>query len=69
MAKNDNINWLRLSSVGVQMGIIIYLFAQLGKYLDGKYQCEKPWFALSLSMVGVIISMLMIIRMLKKMNS
>ncbi|MBV7440196.1 AtpZ/AtpI family protein [Weeksellaceae bacterium TAE3-ERU29] len=68
MAKNDKINWLRLSSIGVQMGITIYLFAQLGKFLDSRYQLEKPWFALSLSMIGVGISMFLLFKTIKKMN-
>ena len=69
MAKNDNINWMQLSSAGLQIGLTVYLFVQLGKYLDRRYACEKPWFALSLSIVGAAISMYILFKTVKKMNS
>jgi hypothetical protein len=38
MAQNK---FLRFSSVGVQMAVLIYLGSELGKYLDEKYASEK----------------------------
>lgn len=37
--KKDNglKRWAILSGIGIQMGVIIYLFVKLGQWLDDKY--------------------------------
>jgi len=40
--KNKPLNkWIQLISIPAQMGIVIFLFAYLGQYLDGKYHSEN----------------------------
>jgi hypothetical protein len=33
--------WIQLISIPAQMGMVIFLFAYLGQYLDEKYQSEN----------------------------
>jgi len=44
-------NFARFSSVGIQMGVIIALFAWLGTYLDEKYQNDTQWWTVGLSLL------------------
>ena len=60
--------YIRFSSIGIQMGLIIFLFSWLGVYLDESYSNETPWFTLVLSLLGVIGSMVLIIRAVTKLN-
>jgi len=60
--------YIRFSSIGIQMGLIIFLFSWLGVYLDERYSNETPWFTLVLSLLGVIGSMVLIIRAVTKLN-
>ena len=40
--KNKPLNkWIQLISIPAQMGMVIFLFAYLGQYLDEKYQSEN----------------------------
>lgn len=54
--------YIRFSSVGIQMGIIIAGFAYLGHYLDGKYQTKTPWWTLGLSLFGVAAGLYIMIK-------
>ncbi len=60
--------WVQLSGVGIQMGVTIYLFARLGKWLDAKYSTEKPYFTLVLVIIGVLVSLFWLLQTLKKIN-
>lgn len=44
------------------MGIIIALFTWLGTWLDEKYYTKTPWFTIGLSLFGVIVSLVIVIR-------
>ncbi|MFT7113581.1 MAG: F0F1-type ATP synthase assembly protein I [Candidatus Azotimanducaceae bacterium] len=54
--------WLRFSSVGLQMGIVIALGAYGGQWLDNHYQKEFPLFTLILSLLGVGVGLYMVIK-------
>jgi uncharacterized membrane protein len=65
MGDNDNkkiSKFARFSSVGIQMGVIIALFTWLGTYLDGKYHNKVVWWTLGLSLFGVIVSLVLVIK-------
>lgn len=66
--KNNNI-YLRLSSVAIQMGVVIGGFAWLGVFLDDKYKLEKPIWTIVLSLFGVMASMYLIFKEVKNINS
>jgi len=61
--------WLSLTGIAVQMGVIIYLGARLGQWLDMKYQNEKNTFTIILTLFAVAISMYLVIQQTKKLNS
>jgi len=65
--KKNNL-FLRFSSMGIQMAGIIGFFAWLGTYFDKKFETQTPWWTISLSLLGVISSMFMIIREILKLN-
>ena len=50
------------------MAGIIGFFAWLGTYFDKKFETPTPWWTISLSLLGVISSMFMIIREILKLN-
>lgn len=66
--EKKNILFLRFSSMGIQMAGIIGFFAWLGTYFDKKFETQTPWWTISLSLLGVISSMFMIIREILKLN-
>lgn len=61
-------NFARFSSVGIQMGVIIALFAWLGTYLDDKYQNDTQWWTVGLSLFGVTAGLTLIIKEAIKMS-
>ncbi len=60
--------YLRFSSLGIQMGASIAFFTWLGTYLDEKQNLKTPWWTISLSLFGVIASLVLVIREVIKMN-
>ena len=60
--------WLALINIPLQMGIIIFLFAWFGSWLDDKYgnisNPNRTLFAL----IGVAISMYNVIRQVNQLN-
>ena len=58
-----------LIAVASQMGITIFLGASLGKYLDAKYQSEKPWFTITLTLFALLISLYSVLQTLNKLNN
>jgi hypothetical protein len=57
---------LFFSSIGIEMGITIYLSAKLGNWLDTKYPNEKNYFTLVAVTLSFIGSMFLLIKKLKK---
>lgn len=66
--KSKASKYLRFSSVGIQMGIIIGGFAYLGNYLDDKYQNKTAWWTLGLSLFGVVAGLYIMIKEVVKMS-
>ena len=60
--------WLQLINIPIQMGIIIFLFAALGDWLDEKYPNKNDWYVKILVLVGVAIAFYKINRQLKEIN-
>ncbi|WP_297690739.1 AtpZ/AtpI family protein [uncultured Eudoraea sp.] len=61
--------WLSLTGIAVQMGVIIYLGARLGQWLDMKYLNDKNTYTIILTLFAVAISMYLVIQQTKKLNS
>lgn len=60
---------VELSGIAIQMGVIIYLAAQAGLWLDNHYQTEKRLFTAICTLLGVGISLWVVLRQLKRINS
>lgn len=69
LPKKKQLNkFIRLSGVGLQMGITIYLAAYFGKKIDAYYNFEKNYITLILILFGFIGSLLSLMAQLKKIN-
>ncbi len=70
MTQNNNSKplnkWIQLISIPAQMGVVIFLFAYLGQYLDEKYQTEN--YVKIFTIVGVFLAMYNVIRQVNQMN-
>jgi hypothetical protein len=58
----------QLSGIGIQMGVTIWLGAQLGKWLDTEYPNEKGWFTIGITLTAVAISMYHLITQVNRFN-
>ena len=66
--KKANSKWLALINIPIQMGIIVFLFAKAGTWLDTKYHNSNGIYLKTLTLLGVIISFYNINRQLKEIN-
>ncbi|WP_298149977.1 AtpZ/AtpI family protein [Flavobacterium sp.] len=60
--------WLALINIPIQMGIIIFAFAWLGKWLDRKYANPNDIYVKILTLSGIAIAFYNINRQLKEIN-
>jgi len=60
--------WFALINIPVQMGVIVFLFAYLGRWLDTKYPNPHTIYVKILTLVGVAIAFYNINRQLKEIN-
>lgn len=61
-------NFVHLSGAGIQMVLIIGIFVFGGYKLDEHFMTEKPWWTLSLSIVGVVIALVFMVRTFTKIS-
>lgn len=71
MPKGNNAikRWAVLSGIAIQMGVIIYLFVQLGKWLDATYSDGGKTFLVICTLVGVAGSLFLVVKQTKDLNS
>jgi F0F1-type ATP synthase assembly protein I len=60
--------FLRLSGIGAQMAVTVYLGATAGKWLDEKYPSNKKWFTIGLTLFAVALSLYSILRQVNELN-
>ena len=60
--------WIALINIPIQMGVIVFLFSQLGHWLDGEYHNKHNLYVKVLTLVGVAIAFYNIARQLKEIN-
>lgn len=61
-------NAVVLTGIAIQMGITIYLFIMLGKWLDAKYTNSGKLYLILGTLFGVAISLYVVLQQLKKFN-
>lgn len=66
--KKDNglKNLAILSGIAVEMGVIIFLAAQGGKWLDGYFKTESRTYVIILTLIGVAIAIYLVLKQLKR---
>lgn len=55
-----------LSAIGLQMGVIIYLFVRLGKWLDYTYNPDQKLFLILSTLLGFAISLYLVLKQLNR---
>ncbi len=70
MADSDNNlkRWAILTGIGIQMGVVIYLFVLLGKWLDTKYTEGGKTFLIICTLVGVGASLFLVLKQTNRLN-
>ncbi|MCK0202492.1 AtpZ/AtpI family protein [Ornithobacterium rhinotracheale] len=68
MENKDKNTWLQLTSVGVQIGVVMYLMAWAGRWCDAHYDAESSWFTLGFTIVGMLISIFFLYELVKNTN-
>lgn len=59
--------YIVLTGIGLQMGITIYLAAQLGKWLDATYG-DSNLYTIVLTLLGIALSFYSLLRQLKNLE-
>lgn len=55
-----------LSGIAIQMGVTIYLFVLLGKWLDHKFNNSDQLFLIVMTLLGVAISLYAVIKQVNR---
>ncbi len=66
--KKQSSKWLALINIPIQMGVIIFLFAYLGNWLDENHPSPKVYYNKILVMVGVVLALYNVIRQVNEIN-
>jgi len=57
-----------LTGIGLQMGVIIYLFVRLGKWLDVTYNNNEKLYVIFCTLFGVAASLYVVVKQLNRIN-
>ena len=60
--------FIALTGIGLQMGITIYLAAELGKWLDSKFT-ENKTYTIICTLAGITLSFYSMLRQLKNIDN
>ncbi|MBY0487600.1 MAG: AtpZ/AtpI family protein [Flavobacteriaceae bacterium] len=64
--KKQRNKWLALINIPIQMGVIIFLFAYAGKWLDEKYPNPDELYTKLITLLGVFLAMYNVYRQVKE---
>jgi hypothetical protein len=67
--ENNRHQWVKFTSLGLQMGITIYLGSLLGGWLDKAYPSTSISYFKTITMIAVFLSTVAVIREVIKMNN
>lgn len=66
--KKKRNKWLALINMPIQMGVLIFVFAYLGQWLDENYPNQKKIYVKIFVMLGVVLAFYNLNRQLKDIN-
>lgn len=55
-----------LSGIAIQMGVTIYLFVMLGKWLDSKFNDGNKLFIIITTLLGVAVSLYVVLKQVNR---
>lgn len=61
--------WLSLINIPFQMGVIVFLFVYLGRYLDENYPHQKLYYYKLFAVIGVFVAMFNVYRQVVRINN
>lgn len=68
--KNNQLkNWAVFTGIAFQMGATIFICAWIGKKLDESYPMEKNWFTIGFVLFGLVASVYVVLKQLKRYNN
>ena len=59
-------NWAIFTGIAFQMGATIFVCAWIGKKLDERYPMEKNWFTIGFVLFGLVASVYVVLKQLKR---
>ncbi|HLO74283.1 MAG TPA: AtpZ/AtpI family protein [Flavobacterium sp.] len=66
--KNQFNKWLALINIPIQMGIVIFVFSYLGKWLDEQYGNSSNTYTKIVTLTGVFLAIYNVIRQVNQLN-
>jgi hypothetical protein len=66
--KKKGNKWLALINIPIQMGVIVFVFAYAGKWLDEKYPNENNIYVKILVIAGVAVAIYNVNRQVQEIN-
>lgn len=66
--KKQSNKWLALINIPIQMGVIIFVFSFLGKWLDEKYGNSTNTYTKIITLVGVFLALYNVVRQVNQLN-
>lgn len=66
--KNQLKNWAVFTGIAFQMGATIFVCAWIGKELDERYPSGKNWFTMGFVLFGLVASVYVVLKQLKRYN-
>lgn len=66
--KKQRNKWLALINIPIQMGVIIFIFAYAGKWLDEKYPNPKEIYTKTITLLGVFLALYNVYRQVKELG-
>ncbi|WP_395065504.1 AtpZ/AtpI family protein [Flavobacterium sp.] len=67
--KKQRNKWLALINIPIQMGVIIFVFAYAGKWLDEKYPNPKEICTKIVTLLGVFLALYNVYRQVKDLGN
>lgn len=70
MSNQDNPlkNFIKLSGLGIQIGVIVYIFIYFGKWIDLYLNNNTKTFVAIGAITGVAVSLYVVLKQLEKIN-
>lgn len=66
--KGPKNRFLRLTGIGAQMGVTIFLGAYIGRWLDNQYPSDKKWWTIGLTIFSVVVALYSVLKQVNRLN-